>query len=543
MKKLFKKIFSAVLCLTVVFGAIGCNNGSKDNGEINNERVEVDIFRYDLTSLSTAIRNKSTIASTILNKFNLKVNVKTAPSGNWEETLNMLLNTNRIPDMFVCYGPDRPKQYKKWVEQDVILPISDYVSETKHPNIYARLQRYDNMLNLDYTKGKHYAIPIYTADNAHSLYVRTDWIKNVNGKQKLSGEPTFTSDGMRFHLSGPKTMDEFYWLCKAFSKQDPDGNGKDDTYGFTASETNLWFLNFAFYAYEEGGFHDRVWDKESQKWVDSWIADGSKEALRFFNKLYDEGLMDPEFINNTGDEKISKFVTGECGIMMHNGASAYNGILKKFKLVNNNSTEMTYFAPPKGPTGLSGIRGGDGYYCFTAINAEVTANQRERLLSLLDYMMSEEGTELMVYGIEGQHFTKDAEGNITNLLGKNSNGEQMSISESDYGTLFYSFVSLNENFIYPWTENAEILKEMKEMTEASGRLYAPLTYYNGSDILTLGQALDDYSQGEYARLIMGKAENFDEDWSSFVNEYLTTYKGQKVIDEYNEAVNKLIKGE
>ena len=44
-------------------------------------------------------------------------------------------------------------------------------------------------------------------------------------------------------------MDEFYWLCKAFAQQDPDGNGKNDTYGFTTNDASLWFLNFAFYAY------------------------------------------------------------------------------------------------------------------------------------------------------------------------------------------------------------------------------------------------------------------------------------------------------
>ena len=538
MKKTFIKLFALVLCLVVAFAAVGCNKDKNDDGEINNELVEVDIFRYDLTSLTTAIRNKTTVASTVVNKFNLDINVKTAPSSNWEETLNTLISTNRIPDMFVCYGPDRPKQYKKWVEQDIILPISDYVSAEKHPNIYNRLQKYDCFLNLDYTNGKHYALPILSGDGDHCLYVRTDWIKAVNTKAKLNGEPTFTEDGTRFNVTGPKTMDEFYWLCKAFAQQDPDGNGKNDTYGFTTNDASLWFLNFAFYAYEKGGFHDRVWDEEKKLWMDTWIADGSKEAVKFFNKLYNEGLMDLEFVNNTGDEKINKFVTGECGIMMHNGVSGYNRILSKFKEVNNGSTEMTYFAPPKGPTGLSGTRGGLGYYCFTAINADVTANQRERLLSLLDYLMSEEGETLMLYGKEGEHFNKDADGKITNLLPKTPEGKQMNITDYDTGTLFYSFVSLNENVIYPWTENAQTLQEIKEMTMANGKLTAPLQYYNGDNILTLGQALDDYSESEYANLIMSASDTFESRWSSFVNTYLTTYSGQKVIDEYNAAVKR-----
>lgn len=139
------------------------------------------------------------------------------------------------------------------------------------------------------------------------------------------------------------------------------------------------------------------------------VADGSKEAVKFFNRLYSEKLMDPEFVNNTGDEKISKFVTGKCGIMMHNAVSGYNKVLNKFKEVNGTS-EITYFAPPKGDTGKSGQRGGFGYYCFTAINADVSATERERLLALLDYLMSEEGQTLMLYGVKGEHYDVDGSG-------------------------------------------------------------------------------------------------------------------------------------
>ena len=102
----------------------------------------------------------------------------------------------------------------------------------------------------------------------------------------------------------------------------------------------------------------------------------------------------------------------------------------------------------------------------------------------------------------------------------------------------FSFVSLNENVIYPWMENYEVLQQIKTMTMASGKLTAPLQYYNGDNILTLGQALDDYSEGEYANLIMADSSTFESRWSSFVNTYLTTYNGQKVIDEYNAAVKK-----
>ena len=540
MKKQLTKWITLLLSVCFMLGTFGCGalQGEPEEAD-ENAKTSISVFRYDLTALSTAIRNKTSIASTFLDKFNTEITVKTSPSSNWEDTLNTLINTNRIPDLFVCYGPDRPVQYKKWVQQEIILPISDYVSETKYPNIYARLSQYDDFLNLDYANGKHYALPISALDCDHCLYVRTDWIKEVNKREKFAGEPDFTQDGTRFHLTGPQTMEEFYWLCKAFTEQDPDGNGQSDTYGFTTNDSSLWYLNFAFYAYEQGGFHDRVYDEETGKWIDTWISEGSQEAVRFFNRLYSEKLMDPEFVDNTGDEKINKFVTGKCGIMMHNAVSGYNNILNKFKELNH-STEMTYFAPPKGESGLSGQRGGMGYYCFTAISADVSATQRERILSMLDWMMSEEGTKFMLYGIEGEHY-REENGTIENLLPKTSEGKFQNLADYDAGALLYSFVSLNENVIYPWTENAETLEAIREMTQLNAKLTAPLQYYNGENILTLGQALDEFAESEYSQLIMGDAKTFDENWSAFVNSYLTTYQGQKVQDEYNAAVQKYVK--
>lgn len=79
------------------------------------------------------------------------------------------------------------------------------------------------------------------------------------------------------------------------------------------------------------------------------------------------------------------------------------------------------------------------------------------------------------------------------------------------------------------------------MTEANGKLTAPLQYYNGENILSLGQALDEYAESEYANLIMGGMTDFDSKWSNFVNTYLTTYQGQKVMDEYNAAVKEYVR--
>ena len=48
--------------------------------------------------------------------------------------------------------------------------------------------------------------------------------------------PTVRQDWMeKLNLEEPKTLDDFYNVFKAFKEQDPDGNGKDDTYGLSTA--------------------------------------------------------------------------------------------------------------------------------------------------------------------------------------------------------------------------------------------------------------------------------------------------------------------
>src|SRR5713101_8160888 len=83
--------------------------------------------------------------------------------------------------------------------------------------------------------GKHYAVP--TSAQAFALFIRKDW------RTKL-GMPV------------PKTWKDLEALARAFVERDPDGNGKNDTYGFVlpASTTRgyaSWFL--ASFIWQAGG--------------------------------------------------------------------------------------------------------------------------------------------------------------------------------------------------------------------------------------------------------------------------------------------------
>lgn len=124
-------------------------------------------------------------------------------------------------------------------------------------------------------------------NDAHSMYIRKDWLENL-GREV------------------PKTMDEVYDLAIAFTKEDPDGNGKDDTYGLAVTGT-LWggfagldgiFNSYGAYPYNasnKAGTNLFFLKDESGKAVWADVQPEVKTALVKIRELYAAGAIHPEF--------------------------------------------------------------------------------------------------------------------------------------------------------------------------------------------------------------------------------------------------------
>ena len=79
---------------------------------------------------------------------------------------------------------------------------------------------------------------------------------------------------------------------------------KQDTFGYTGW---IWAIDFCPWV----NFYN--WVKEGDKWIPGYISDRMKPALAFFNKLYKEKILDPEFAAQT--DLKPKFFNGQVGAM------------------------------------------------------------------------------------------------------------------------------------------------------------------------------------------------------------------------------------
>ncbi|HEY0827532.1 MAG TPA: extracellular solute-binding protein [Bacilli bacterium] len=146
--------------------------------------------------------------------------------------------------------------------------------------------------------GKLKALPFMggDVDAVPLLWVRTDWLQNLN-------------------LSEPKSMDDVLKIAEAFTKQDPDGNGKNDTFGL-ATTKDIWggwaglegFFN-SYHAYPG------IWVKDaSGNLVYGDIQPEMKTALAKLQELYKAGILDKEFGVKDGTKVAESLTSGKVGI-------------------------------------------------------------------------------------------------------------------------------------------------------------------------------------------------------------------------------------
>lgn len=124
-------------------------------------------------------------------------------------------------------------------------------------------------------------------DDAHSLYIRKDWLEKL-GRQ------------------APTTMDELVDLAIAFTKEDPDNNGKNDTYGLAImNELFGGWAGLEGFINGYGGLAFNPAKGPGTKLVFQKNANGElvwgdlqpevKTALGKLRELFDAGAIHPEF--------------------------------------------------------------------------------------------------------------------------------------------------------------------------------------------------------------------------------------------------------
>lgn len=327
-------------------------------------------------------------------KFNIKIkNVKYERSS-WREKFSVLLASGETPDLFPVDVNET--DMVQWADQGIIAPIS--VDEIKKymPNYVKALEAVDkDAWVIGQYKGQNWGIPRVYPGGAYGMLpiYNENWLKKVGINQT------------------PTTLAEFENVLNKFVNDDPDGNGKKDTYalGGRGKLTNQLFPSI-FAANNVAPYQFRLGADGKAEY--GGISEDARTTLKLLAKWYKAGYIDPEFITSDNNENNLKVANQKIGVLDNSGYTA-------------SDKGQGYIGKPAFEKGLTYVTGKplvstDGQLHAVAYGAkqppiflgsQVAKDEKKRIkiLQLLDYVSTDdEGWLLTQYGEKGVNYDIDA---------------------------------------------------------------------------------------------------------------------------------------
>jgi len=324
-----------------------------------------------------ALNSDDRIIAEINKRLGIKLNVQVVPESNWEK-INVAVASGDLPDVVVNQYPSAA--VSQWIRDGVLIPINDYFDVA--PTVKAKCEE-ETWSAVD---GKFYGYLFITQKDVSNmtLSARGDWFEKLG-------------------LDIPDTLDDFYNVLKAFTTQDPDGNGEDDTYGITSTKP-IGNFDFVFYAY---GLPYGDWAlDENGNVIPKFEHPAFKQGMEYLKKLWDEGLIEKEFMLNDRVMMEEKWYQGKAGFLtaaLYRHVSRLEGNLQQV----NPEGKLVFMAPPAGPEGKRGMatKGKNGM--LTGIT--MACKNPEKAAKFIELLVCPEGRDLLTLGIEGIHYTKDGD--------------------------------------------------------------------------------------------------------------------------------------
>ena len=286
-----------------------------------------DYFDKDMQTLKD-ITGETLEKNRWLDLFETELGIKTkytwiAKAGDpYNQKFTLSMASGELPDYFWCDSI----QLKQLVESDMIQDLTQVWDKYAAPFTKEVLEA-DGTAPFDAARldGKLYGIPqvMPTLDDYRYLWIRTDWL------EKLGLQP-------------PKTTADLLNISSAFTHNDPDGNGKNDTVGFFL-EKSLWYNLKGFFA--TYGAHPEAWIKDaSGKLAFGSVQPEMKLALKDLAAMYKDGQIDKEFGVKDAAKEGELLASGKLGIQF-GGHWESAGYMNQLKEKDPNSNWSCYPIP------------------------------------------------------------------------------------------------------------------------------------------------------------------------------------------------------
>ncbi|MCR2804641.1 extracellular solute-binding protein [Paenibacillus soyae] len=309
---------------------------------------------------------------------NRKVDMENMFLPGWSDyktKLNLMMGDRKsMPD--ILWHSDMEKEYASWIQAGVLVDLVPHLQ--RHGQNILNYYTEDTLF-YSWDNGKMFRVPGDVAElGSMTTMLRKDWLDKLQ-------------------LPVPTTIDEYIEVLRAFTTEDPDGNGERDTYGFVGDHD---WRAFAPFFYSRGVDVDQFLVQEDGTVKYGATMPEVKDALKQLQELYAEGVIDPRMVTpnvSAGD----LFAEGKVGSLYYWVSFLNEGHPKQmsFKEINPGG-EYIALEPMKGPAGFSADVPSDGKgWSFVSVTG--AAEEPEAVVQVLNQIASKETNTLIKFGKEG----------------------------------------------------------------------------------------------------------------------------------------------
>lgn len=316
------------------------------------------------------------------------------PAPAYEERLAVDTAGGELTDLTTIYLDAAPAQNRA-ILQGAYADLTDYLTGDALAE-YPNLARYpDRVWQNSRIGGRLYGVPRLLENGPPILFMRQNWATDAGIPQ-------------------PRNAEEFLQLMKAFTQDDPDGNGQPDTWGLGG----VTGTDFAYGFFAQVFRVPNGWRRNPDGSLTHAIeTDEFRQTVAFLRQMFEAGIYHPDSATMSTSEVRDLQVGGRIG--------AYQGVYTGLpQPVIGQRDRLRQATPPGEAVGLVpfGHDGGEGvayntpgYAGHVMISAQAGQDPErvQELLRILDYFAAPPFSEewnFLWYGIEGVHYDLESDG-------------------------------------------------------------------------------------------------------------------------------------
>lgn len=473
MKRKVVLAVALLLAFSIIFSACGSQSSDKNASTAKTgstaatatptatpvaEQKPAKLRIFYVTGGATVAEDFNYADNALLNIITKKANVEITEAivPPWSDTptkYNLMMSSGNICDIIHYNGVNQLTIDGK---NGAFMDLTDVIKNSA--NINARYSKFTNQLKAD--DGKIYCLRTLPADGDvnNSFFVRWDVLKDL-GYTEL-----------------PKTLDEYLDAMRALKKKYPD------SVPYTSMD-NLHFAEFVFNCYGITG-RGNGWQQYFGKAIMQFEHPLYKDALKVYNTMLKEGLMDPEFVTNKRadfDEKRynRKVLVNQQNLGMamvffpryiDNGVLEARSIPAPYPVINDPKVDPN--SVYEGELGLGN----------TGLAIASTTKEKEGAIRFVEELLSDDTQVLTVWGIE-------------NIDYKVENGQKVIITDEKTNTksknLYSMLFAVNTKVNIAKSFDVGIAKVKEKdptATDAELQEYKKISYEQYDKILALNAA-------------------------------------------------------